>query len=167
MHDLSIIVYIDINSFLIKFSYLIIWSVRYHCLCQRQIMIHAYRYTATRVLCYYYYPPCQVKNSTHFIPPPSVCTDTCNYSVDIVCFIQYQQLLAYAITIKDYLDEYNLHYPNCSDISFPIRPLGQSCCSNAGAQGGKVSFIMMHKKKCEAKYICITVMLAMILSKVW
>ena len=86
-----------------------------------------------------------------------MCTDTCNYSVDVVCLIEYQQLLAYVESIQNILEEGNLYYPNCSDVSLPIRPLGQSCCSNAGAQGGK--YIQEKNVK-----LCHTVILAVIYS---
>ena len=79
-------------------------------------------------------------NSTHFIPPASICKNVCNLLVDVVCVNEYQQLLDYVRgTSQQLVDLLNIHLPNCTNPSLPLRPLGQTCCSNAGAQVGEYS----------------------------
>ena len=75
---------------------------------------------AFRALCYFYLPPCG--NSTHFVPPSSICQEQC-YMIQNECRKTWKTLLLAFKSVEPVIQ--------CNDTSKLLFPVAH-CCTDAG-----------------------------------
>ena len=90
-----------------------------------------YRSAAVRGLCYYYFPSCG--NETHFEPPNSLCTSTCQYLVDDICQEEWIDALRHFEGIAPFLTRIQIDVLNCSTLDSLFSEFPH-CCSDAGVE---------------------------------
>ena len=90
---------------------------------------------AFKVLCHFFLPPCG--NSTHFEPPTSVCSESCNY-LRSVCPDAWDRIVAHFRDNDFWLRPLGLTYINCSHSGEFIYPLPH-CCSDVGVEIRKLN----------------------------
>ncbi len=73
-------------------------------------------------ICLHYYPHCG--NMTHFVPPVSICGDTCSTVIAGICKTEFKLINSY---IGDEEVQLGLALPNCTNPGEFIDPLPHCC----------------------------------------
>ena len=88
-----------------------------------------YRDALSRILCYYYYPPCG--NTTHFQPLNAVCEDTCVNITTKLCPGEWGVALQLVEPNAADLAATGLTFLDCGNPGLYLDPIPH-CCSNTG-----------------------------------